>query len=193
MLRAILSEKKISMYKLEKSSNLSHSTLSDLVNEKTKPENCSSSLLKDISKALNMSMDDLYDKLTYDDLSSIKYDRDFDLFKSNICHELHSKQYKAFLKHYLMTDEIERLFEDKKYKQALYLVSMIDYLCETNDLPIPTKYNEIRNYKLDKFCVSESLYRLMQTKQIQFSSIYKDSIPTFRDHNIIEAEIDNVI
>ena len=72
MLRAILSEKKISMYKLEKSSNLSHSTLSDLVNEKTKPENCSSSLLKDISKALNMSMDDLYDKLTYDDLSSIK-------------------------------------------------------------------------------------------------------------------------
>ena len=193
MLRAILEEKKISMYKLEKSSNLSHATLSDLVNEKTKPENCSSSLIKEISKSLNMSMDSLYDKLTYNDLSSIKFDKEFDLFKSNICHELHSIKYKAFIKHYLTTDEIERTFEDKKYKQALYLVAMIDYLCETHNLPIPTKYNEIRNYKLDSFCVSESLYRLMQTKQIQFSSIYRDSISTFRDHNIIEAEIDNVV
>ena len=181
------------MYKLEKASNLSHATLSDLVNEKTKPENCSSSLIKEISKTLNMSMDSLYDKLTYDDLTSIKYDKDFDLFKSNICHELRSIKYKEFLRHYLTTDEIRNMFEDKKYKQALYMVALIDYLCETHDLPVPTKYSEIRKYKLDSFCVSESLYLLMQTKQIQFSSIYKDSISTFRDHNIIEAEIENVI
>ena len=193
MLRAILEEKKISMYKLEKSSNLSHATLSDLVNEKTKPENCSSSLLKEISKALKMSMDSLYDKLTYDDLSSIKFDKEFDLFKSNVCHELRSIKYKEFLKRYLTSNEIETLYKAEQYKQALYLVAMIDYLCESHNLPIPTKYNEIRNYKLDTFCVSESLYRLMQTKLIQFSSIYKDSISTFRRHNIIETEIEKVV
>lgn len=74
MLRAVLEEKKITMYKLEKSNNISHATLSNLVNEKTNPENCSSFLVKEISKSLNMSMDSLYDKLTYNDLSSIKFD-----------------------------------------------------------------------------------------------------------------------
>ena len=193
MLRAILEEKNMSMYKLEKSSNLSHATLSDLLNEKTKAENCSSSLIKDISSSLNMSMDDLYDKLTYRDLSAIHFDKNFDLFKSNIAHELRSLEYKEFLKKYLTNDEVEILFTNKKQKEALYLVALIDYLCQSHNLPIPTKYNSIRNYKLDSFCVSESLYRLMETKQILFSTIYKESIPSFREHNIIEAEIENVI
>ncbi len=192
MLRAILEKKNMSIYRLEKSSNISHATLSDLVNEKTKPENCSSFLLKEISSSLNMSMDDLYDKLTYKDLSAIKFDKKFDLFKSNVAHELHSLEYKAFLKKYLTSNEIEEMFENKKQKEALYLVALIDFICQCHNLPIPTKYNNIRNYKLETYYVSESLYRLMETKQILFSTIYKESISSFKDHNIIEADIDNV-
>lgn len=193
MLRAILEEKNISMYRLEKSSNISHATLSDLLNEKTKAENCSSSLIKEISSCLNMSMDNLYDQLTYKDLSSITFDKQFDLFRSNIAHELHSVQYKTFLNKYLTSNEIEKMFNNKKQKEALYLVSLIDYLCEVHNLPIPSKFDDIRNYKLDTYCVPESLYRLMETKQITFSSIYKEAIPSFKEHNIIEAEIENVI
>ena len=193
MLRAILEKKNMSMYKLEKSSNLSHATLSDLLNEKTKAENCSSYLIKELSSSLNMSMDNLYDKLTYKDLSAIKFDRDFDLFKSNIAHELHSIKYQKFLRKYLTNDEIIDLFENKRKKEALYLVALIDYLCQIHSLPIPTKFSDIRNFKLDCYCVPESLYRLMETKQILFSTIFKQSIPSFRDHNIIEAEIENVI
>ena len=192
MLRAILEKKNMSMYKLEKSSKISHATLSDLMNEKTKAENCSSSLLKEISSSLNMSMDSLYNKLTYKDLSDVRFDKEFDLFKSNIAHELHARKDREFLKKYLLNDDIEDLFRDKKYKEAIYIVALIDYICQCHDLPIPTKYSDIRNYKLDSYYVSESLYHLMETKQILFSTIYKESIPSFRDHNIIEAEIENV-
>lgn len=85
------------------------------------------------------------------------------------------------------------MFENKEYKESLYLVSLINYLCEIHNLPIPSKYNEIRNHKLNCFHVSESLYRLMETKQIKFSTIYNESISTFRNHNIIEANIEKVI
>ena len=190
MLRAILEKKNMSMYKLEKSSNLSHATLSDLLNEKTKTENCSSSLIKELSKSLNMSMDKLYDKLTYEDLSDISFDKEFDLFKSNVAHELHSIKYKEFLRRYLTNNDIEDFFNNKKQKEAIYLVALIDHLCLIHNLPVPTKYNKIRNFKLNSFCVSESLYRLMQTKQVLFSNIFKESIPSFRNHNIIEVEID---
>ena len=192
MLRVILEKKNMSMYKLEKTSNVSHATLSDLLNEKTKAENCSSSLIKEISSSLNMSMDDLYDKLTYNDLSDIRFDKEFDLFKSNVAHELHSIKCKEFLRKYLTNNVIEELFVNHRKKEALYLVALIDYLCQMHNLPLPTKYNDIRNYKLNTYYVSESLYRLMETKQILFSTLYKESIPTFREHNIIEAEIENV-
>ena len=70
---------------------------------------------------------------------------------------------------------------------------MIDYLCRINNLPKPTKYNELRNKKMEKVCVSESLYLMLDNKLAKISDVYKASIPEFLEHNIVEAEIENVI
>ncbi len=192
MLRAILRQKNITLYQLEKLSHLPHATLSDLYNEKTSAEKCSSSFLHHLAKYLDMSMDELYEKLTYKDLSCFDFDKQFDLFKSSLCQELKNLGYKKFLFKYLNTHDVWVYYQMQMMRESLYLLSLIDYLCETHNLPLVKEYDEIRQYKLSRTCVPESVYLLMQYKQTTVSEIYKEAIPTFLQHNIVESEIENV-
>lgn len=61
MLKDYLKEKNISLYKLAKSTQISYSTLNDLANGVVSVENCRAKMLREISKYLNISMDELYD------------------------------------------------------------------------------------------------------------------------------------
>ena len=88
MLRAILDSKNISLYQLEKTSNISHATLNDIYNERPNINNCSILVISKIAESLNMQIDDLYKKLTYNDLSLFAYNETFDLFKSNTLQQL---------------------------------------------------------------------------------------------------------
>ena len=192
MLKVLLNSKNMSVYKLEKTSHVSHATLNDLYNERTNVEKCSSSLIHDIAKALNMSMDKLYAILTYDDLSLIAYNDSFDLFKSNVCHELSRLQYKEFIKYHLKKDSVRIYFDNKQYLESLYLLSMIDYLCISNNLPVVKNYNDIRQYKFKKMFVPKSIYLILKYKNAKMTDIYDNSISTFLDHNILEANIYDV-
>ena len=192
MLKVLLEEKNVSMYKLEQKSKISHATMSDLCNEKTKAENCSSSLIHSIASALDMSMDELYMILTYQDLSLLAFNDSFDLFKSNICHELKDLDYLSFLKKYLSNNYVLELFKENKLPEALYLLSLIDYLCIKNNLPVPVEYQDVRNKKLDKLYVSKSNYLLLKSRLIKITDLFKESMDIFLSHNILEAEIENV-
>lgn len=192
MLKLLLNEKNMSVYKLEKSSNVCHATLNDLYNEKTNIEKCSSSLLYSISKSLNMSMDKLYSILSYKDLSLLSFSESFDLFKSNVCHELVDLDYKMFLKKHLANNSVEKYYKEKKYLESLYLLSMIDYLCITHNLPIVKEYSEIREHKMEKLYVSKSVYLLLKNKITKITDLYSESIDTFMQHNIMEANIYDV-
>ena len=192
MLKLLLNEKNMSVYKLEKSSHISHATLNDLYNERTSVEKCSSALIYNIAKTLNISMDKLYSFLSYNDLSLLSYSDSFDLFKSNICHELAALDYKEFLKKHFTNNTVTKLFDNNELLESLYLLSMIDYLCLSHNLPIVKEYNDIREYKIDKLYVSKSIYLLLKTKSIKISDIYNDSIDVFLRHNIAEANIYDV-
>lgn len=50
----------------------------------------------------------------------------------------------------LEADEIRKLYERSWYREALYLLAMIDYLSRMNGLPLCTNYNDIRSQKLEK-------------------------------------------
>lgn len=192
MLSVLLSEKNISLYRLEKESRVCHATLSDLYNERTDIEKCSSLLVHRIAKAMDISMDDLYDFLSYQDLSLITYSDSFDLFKSNICHELKELQYKRFLQKHLLNNSVEKYFNEDKKAEALYLLSMIDYLCASNNLPAPQEYSQIRRCKLKRMLVSKSVYLLLKSRSITISQLCRESIGTFLKHNILEADIDGI-
>lgn len=60
MIKDILEEKGLSVYKVSKETNISYSTLSDIVLEKTDIKKSSAELLYRLSKYLNVSMETLY-------------------------------------------------------------------------------------------------------------------------------------
>ena len=192
MLRAILNEKNQTLYQLEKASHVSHATLNDIYNEKYNIDNCSISVLNKIAEALNMTVDSLYRYLSYNDLSFIKYDEDFDLFKSNTLQQLKRTDEKTFISDLVNSEEIEKLFSNKEYAKALYLLSLLDYLSTKNNLELEDKYERIRLARLNKLYVPKSIYLLLLTKTIKISEVFRESIKTFLDHNIVEAEIDKV-
>lgn len=192
MLRLILSEKHMSLYKLEKESHISHATLSDLYNEKYSINNCHIQLFYQLSKVLDMSIEELYESLSYKNMKYISFNKNFDVFKSSVCQELKSLKDKNFLIKYLSSDIIKQYFLSKDYLKAIYLVSIIDYLCKRNDLPLVNQFNDIRKLKLDKLYVPESLFLLLKSNQITISQVVKESNDIFLKHNIVESEIDNV-
>ncbi|MBE6143537.1 MAG: helix-turn-helix transcriptional regulator [Erysipelotrichaceae bacterium] len=193
MLRVILKEKNISLYSLEKKSDISHSTLSDIYNEKINIDKCSILTMKKIASSLKMSIEELYDFLAYKKLDYFAFNRDFDLYKSEICHDYRRLKDSEFLKKYLINKEIEKLVIDKEYVKAFYLLSFVDYICLKNDLPLANKYDKLRKQKLDKIYVSESIFLLLLNKKITVSQIFNECNKEFLKHNIIESEVENVI
>ena len=193
MLRAILQSKDMSLYELEKTSQISHATLSDIYNEKSNINNCSVSVMSKMAKALKVSIDDLYDILLYDNMSLFAFDTSFDIFKSNICHELKNLGDMDFIRRYLSNNEIAELYNAKKYKESLYLLSLIDYLSKENNIPLVSEYDEIRNKKLNKIYVSKSLYFLLRNRIVKVSDVFKECLIDFLKHNIVEAGIRNVV
>lgn len=65
MLKHYLQENNRSIYALAKECNMSYSTLNDLVNHKTPIANLKSGHLFSLSKALQMSMEELYQMLSF--------------------------------------------------------------------------------------------------------------------------------
>lgn len=193
MLRSVLIDKNISLYQLEKASHISHATLNDIYNERSNIDNCSILVMSKIAASLNMDIDDLYKKLTYRDLSLFTYNEDFDLFKSDTLQRLKREREEDFIKRMATTDVINNYYQNNKYKEALYLLALLDYLSKKNSLPLLKQYDYLRDYKLDKVYVSKSLYLLLAYKSTTVTSIYKECIKEFLKYNIVEAEIDNVI
>ena len=61
MLKDYLKDKGISVYALSQKSGVAYSTLNDLVNGKVEIGNCKGSLIRSLSGVLQMTMDELYE------------------------------------------------------------------------------------------------------------------------------------
>ena len=193
MLRAILHNKNISLYQLEKVSNISHATLNDIYNEKSNINNCSIAVIAKLAAALNMEIEDLYKTLIYEDLSLFTYDEDFDLFKSNTLQQLKRMGEDAFIDSIVSENTIDRYYDEQDFLKALYLLSLLDYLTTLKGLKPLTQYDYLRDYKLNKIYLSKSLFLLLESKHITATIFFKECIREFIDHNIVEAHIDEVI
>lgn len=183
----------MSMYSLEKKTDISHSTISDIFNEKINIDHCSVINIKRIAQALEMTMEDLYDALSYNELKYITFNRNFDLYKSEICHDYKRLGDKEFIVKYLSNNEIEYLSLNKEYDKAFYLLAFIDYICIKNGIPLINKYKMLRQKKLNKLVVSESIFLLLSTKRLKISTVIKESNKEFLKYNIIESEVENVL
>ncbi len=184
----LIKQNKLSRYKLSKISSVPYSTITDICNGTASLEKCSAETVYRLADALNVSMEDLI-------LPDVDKRGSFELFKSNVCHRLKMLGDLDFLIELIEKDDIRKYYLKKWYLESFYLLGMLDYLCRVNELPICSRYDDLRKYKFEapvypSGIIIKSL--VAKSNQVKHQAL-EDAIPEFAAFNIVENEVRNVI
>ena len=188
----LLAKKSITPYRLSKISGVPHTTLNDIISEKTRLEKCSAGTVYRLARALNVSMEDLLQPINEAPTESRQ---NFETFKSNVQHRVKDIGDIDFVIETIESDMIRKYYKMQWYPEALYLLAMVDYLSRVNELPQYQNYNDIRSAKLKSPIFPSSINAMAlaeNSEQIRTAAI-KLAIPEFFKFNIIESEIRNVV
>jgi len=190
----ILLRRGMTKYKLAKASGVPHTTINDICSGKTRIEKCSAETLYKLSKPLGVSMENLIEE-SIKRGTEMEYRSTFDVFKSNVCHQVKDLGDLDFVICMFESDQIRKYFDKGWYPESLYLLAMVDYLSRENGLPLCREYGDIRAKKL-----AEPLFPLsvvmadVATKNSRWKTeSVRDAIPEFMRFNIVESEVRNVI
>lgn len=187
----LLDKKGMSSYMLGIQANIPQSTISDICSGKVDLNNCKAGTLYKIANALDVSCDYILKEFNKKD-KNIRLD--FDLYRSNVCHELKDKGRYQFILDVIEEDRIRSFYKKKWYPEAFYLLALIDYLCRLENFGIVTEYEDIRKQKLDRVIYPGSvivMYNILKDEKIKRNAI-KGSIPEFIKFNIVEGDVFNV-
>lgn len=188
-LLSLLEKKNISQYRLAKMCKVPQTTISDICLSKSKIDKCAAQTLFKIASFLDVTVEDFFTK----EVDNIPL-KEFEVFKSNICHEYKDNGYKKFLNKIVADNCIHDYFDDKQYAKAFYLLAFLDYICDIHNLK---RFKEFEKYRsrslLDPIFPSGILLldKTFKTNSYKKKAI-KDAIPQFKKFNIIERDIDNV-
>ena len=177
----------LSKYRIAKNSGIPYMTLNDICNGKTDLANCSARTVYKLAKELNITMEEL--------LTPCMEERpSFDIFKSNTCHRLKTMGDIEFLLKVLEEDEILFYYNKKWYPECLYMLAMVDYLSRIHNVPLCSKYDELRKMKLEKTAFPSSIIvaALVSKNDTIKEEAIKASIPEFIQFNIVEKDIRDV-
>lgn len=121
--------------------------------------------------------------------------KDFDVFKSNVCHTVKTIGDLEFVEQTINDKTIERYFVQKQYAESLYLLAMVDYLCRIHQKEVPSQYADLRKMKLKQPVYPKSLLLLahLSDDKEYIRSILRQSIPEFRRFNIIEGDVHDIV
>ena len=184
----LMKNKKMTKYRLAKESGIAYTTINDICSGKAQLEKCSAETIYRISKVLGVSMENLIEPC-FDKRS------DFELFKSNTCHRLKELGDIEFVIELFEEDHIRKYYKKKWYPESLYLLAMLDYVSRENDIPICTKYDDMRSLKLKTILFPASVLvaaKVAENDELKHRSIM-EAIPEFMRFNIVESEVRNVI
>ena len=189
----LLKEKQFSVYQCAKESHVPYTTLSDIVKGKTRIEKCTAETIYKLARTLHVTMEELLTECFREDENAPNL-KDFEIYKSNICHLVKDKGDMDFIIDILKENQIRAYWERQWYRESFYLLAMVDYLSRENGLPLCNDYEDIRNCTL-----SEPLYprdvvlaaKLDDSLDMKEQCL-REAIPEFLRFNIIESEIRNV-
>lgn len=121
------------------------------------------------------------------------FSKDFENFKSNVRHSVKNYGDIPFLEMMESSEVIEDALEFGYYKEGLYLLAMVEYLCKENNIRLPQKYKRFSN-----LCLSEKIYPagvmlLAMTSDPTAKERWdKQGLATFSKYNIVEGDIRDV-
>lgn len=187
----LLEKENMSRYRLSKESGVAMTTITDICSGKADLNKCAAGTLYKIAKVLGVTVDAILENNFADE---VNHRCSFETFKSNTCHHVKDMGDINFIIETLETDEIRKLYERSWYREALYLLAMLDYLSRINSLPLCTNYNDIRAQKLEKPYFPAGVvvsYVATGDESIKEKAL-ANAIPEFMRFNIVESEIRNV-
>ena len=119
--------------------------------------------------------------------------KDFENFKSNICHTLKALGDLAFLVVVLKKNIIRYCYEENLLIECFYLLGLVDYLCRINGLPFDKEYEDIREYELEErvFPGGINILCSIENSDNAKQEALNNAIPEFLRFNIVEWGIRN--
>ena len=195
-LNDLMSEKKMSRYRLAKKSGVPQTTITDICSHKARIEKCAADTIYKIAKALGVSMESLIEQEIADPEAKQTQPKrlSFEVYKSNVCHLVKDKGDIDFIIETLSSDKIRTLYNRRWYAEAFYLLAMVDYLSRENNVPLCTNYDDIRTQKLQNtiyptgVALADAATQTNRNRKISL----KNAIPEFLRFNIVESEVRNV-
>ncbi len=191
IINELLQKKNMSRYRLSKESGIAMTTIADICSGKAELDKCAAGTLYKIAKVLDVTVDSLLEN-NKEHISDARCS--FEIFKSNTCHHVKDLGDIDFIIETLEKDEIRKLYDRQWYREAFYLLAMIDYLSRMNSLPICMNYNDIRSQKLEKPYFPAGIivsYAATGDERVKSEAV-ENAIPEFMRFNIVECEVRNV-
>lgn len=148
----------MSRAELSARSNIPESTLRDILNGKAQLDRCEAATLYNIAYALDVSVEDIlegyWDELERDAPARTSVHDDHSLMNfyvlaDSMLGRLRATGDLAFIDGIDQNGWIERLYQGKEYRCALFLLGMMDYLCRKNGVRQVARYDEYRKARLD--------------------------------------------
>ena len=148
----------MSRAELSARSNIPESTLRAILNGKAQLDRCEAATLYNIAYALDVSVEDLlegyWDALERDAPARIAVHDDsslmnFYVLADSMLGRLRATGDLAFIDGIDQNGWVERLYQGREYRCALFLLGMMDYLCRKNGVRQVARYDEYRKARLD--------------------------------------------
>ena len=149
----------MSRAELSARSNIPESTLRDILNGKAQLDRCEAATLYNIAYALDVSVEDIlegyWDALERDAPARTSVHDDHSLMNfyvlaDSMLGRLRATGDLAFIDGIDQNGWIERLYQGREYRCALFLLGMMDYLCRKNGVRQVARYDEYRKARLDR-------------------------------------------
>ena len=148
----------MSRAELSARSNIPESTLRAILNGKAQLDRCEAATLYNIAYALDVSVEDIlegyWDALERDAPARIAVHDDsslmnFYVLADSMLGRLRATGDLAFIDGIDQNGWIERLYQGREYRCALFLLGTMDYLCRKNGVRQVARYDEYRKARLD--------------------------------------------
>lgn len=184
-----LAKLKMTKYRLSKDSGVPQATINDICSGKADLEKCAAGTLLRLARVLGVSIEEILQS------GAAERRSDFETFRSNACHHVKDMGDLAYMMDLLESDEIRTLYNRRWYPEALYLLAMLDYLSRVNQIPLCTRYEDLRARKLQKPIYPAGV---LMTGEVLKSdrplrAAERAAIPEFRRFNIMESGVRDVV
>ena len=162
--------------------------------------------IKEYVKRIGMSVNEYVTSLIEEDmlknnpkisesLAERLYRYEFEIYKSNVSHYLKEVGDIKFLSSVISENVINEYWNRKQYKEALYMLASVDYLCRINGVPQVNDYENLRKESFEEplFPKDVILKSRLQKNDEPKKTAMINAIPEFLRHNIIEGDLRDAV